>query len=324
MFNYSVILTNVGSACDRFLPKGYDRAYSTEELFERLSGIEGVKGVELIGGASVTKENVSEIKKLLEKYKYEVVSIIPDHFGKAMWGKGAFTSPDEKIRRAAVKETCDMMDAAKEIGCDLINIWNGQDGYDYPMQVDYVETYKWLVEGIRECADYNPDIKLALEYKPKEPRTHSFISNVFSTLMIINDIDRDNVGLTIDTGHALEAYESMAEAACAAMQKNKLFHFHINDNYRYWDDDMITGSIHTIEYIELFYWLKRCGYSGWISTDQYPYREDSVKAVDQSIKWIKVFEAAAERLDKKRLDSILKAQDAVASTELMRELLFGQ
>ena len=45
---------------------------------------------------------------------------------------------------------------------------------------------------------------------------------------------------------------------------------HFNDNYRLWDDDMIVGSVHTIEYLELLYWLDRVGYDGYLSMDQYP------------------------------------------------------
>lgn len=322
MFNYSVILSNVGSCCDRFLSSGYDRAYTTKELFERMSQIEGIDGVELIGGANISKDNIPEIQELLDKYNFKLTSIIPDHFGKVKWGKGAFTNPDKRIRQEAIEETCIMMDAAKELGCELINIWNGQDGYDYPLQVDYFKAYEWMVDGIKACADYNQDIKIALEYKPKEPRTHSFISNVFSTLMYVKDICCDNVGVTIDTGHALEAYESMSEAACAAMKTGKLFHMHFNDNYRYWDDDMIVGSVHTIEYIELLYWLKKGGYKGYLSMDQYPYREDSVRAVNQSVKWLKSFEKSVDRIDEKLLKQALDSQDAVTSSELMRQLLF--
>lgn len=323
MFNYSVILTNVGSCCDRFLPAGYGKHYNNAELFERVNQIKAIKGVELIGGTNITKSNVSEIKDYLHKYGLEVTSIIPDHFGESKWGKGAFLSPDKGIREAAVQETCDMMDIAAEIGCKIINIWNGQDGHDYPFQINYSQAYDWLVEGITKCADYRKDIKISLEYKPKEPRTHSAISNIFSALSYINDIDRENVGLTIDTGHSLEAYENMAEAASIAIKKNKLFHMHFNDNYRLWDDDMIVGSIHTIEYIELLYWLKKGDYTGWLSIDQYPYREDSVQAVNQSIKLLMAFEKALKRIDEKDLSDAFNRHDAVASSEIMRKLLFG-
>lgn len=118
----------------------------------------------------------------LEKYKLTPVSIIPDHFGRPIWGLGAFTHPDPDVRQAAVKETMDMVEAARFIGCDTISIWNGQDGYDYPLQANYADASKWLVEGLRECALAAPDIRFSLEYKPKEPRNHSFISNVWSAI----------------------------------------------------------------------------------------------------------------------------------------------
>lgn len=134
----------------------------------------------------------------------------------------------------------------------------------------------------------------------------------------------DNVGLTIDTGHALAGYENMAEVTCGAMRRKKLMHMHFNDNYRYWDDDMITGSIHTTEYLELFYWLKRLNYTGWLSVDQYPYRENSQLAVEQSIKWMMAFEKAVEGLDEGKVKEIFDNQDAVLSSDLMRELIFGK
>lgn len=185
MFKYSVILTNVGSASDRYMTCGYGRSYTNAELFERLSAIDHVTGVELIGGANITKENVNEIKEYLDKYNLTPTSIIPDHFGKPIWGKGAFTSFDPNVRRAAVEETCNMIDIAKDIGCPLINIWNGQDGYDYPFQVDYDRIYGDMVEGLRECAQYDRDIKISIEYKVKEPRNHSLIPNASSTLLLI-------------------------------------------------------------------------------------------------------------------------------------------
>ena len=115
----------------------------------------------------------------------------------------------------------------------------------------------------------------------------------------------------------------MAEAICAAASRGLLFHMHINDNYRLWDDDMITGSIHTIEYLEIFYWLRKMGYDGYVSVDQYPYRENSRDAVNESVQWMTALEKAADRLDPAKMDAILAKNDAVASTRYVREILFG-
>ena len=141
---YAVILGNVGSCSDRYMTGGYSEPFTVEQLFERLSTIDNVHAVEFVGGWQLTLDNRQMVKEQLEKYKLTPVSIIPDHFGRPIWGLGAFTHPDPDVRQAAVKETMDMVEAARFIGCDTISIWNGQDGYDYPLQANYADASKWL------------------------------------------------------------------------------------------------------------------------------------------------------------------------------------
>lgn len=323
MLNYSVILGNVGQCSDRYMTDGYGRPYELEELFERVASIKGVTGVELIGTWHLSDKTVGKIKDLLRQYNFKPVAIIPDHFGTKIWGKGAFTNPDASTRREAVLETNRMCELGREIGCPMISVWNGQDGYDYPLQADYIKAHKWLAEGLTQCCTDNPDMKISLEYKPKEPRNHSFLANVWTALTIIGESGMPNMGITIDVGHSLEAYEDVSEAICAAMARGRMFHFHMNDNWRLWDDDLIAGSVHTVEYIEMFYWLKKLGYDGYISTDQYPYREESRDAVEQTVLWMQAFERLADRIDDERMQAILDSNDAVKSTAYIRELLLG-
>lgn len=319
----SIILSNVGACTDRYMTGTYSKEYSLDQMFERVASIDGVSGVELVGGWHITPDNVNYIKDKLCEYRLTPVSIIPDHFGTPIWGKGAFTAPDAKVRKAAIKETINMIKAAREIGCTTISIWNGQDGYDYPMQANYIDAGKWLVEGIAECAEFAKDMRISLEYKPKEPRNHCFMANVWSSILFAQETHKNNVGVTIDVGHAFMAYENVSDAICAAAIRGKLFHMHINDNYTHWDDDMMVGSIHTIEYIEMFYWLKKLDYKNFISVDQYPYREESRDAAEQSIKWMFALKKAADKIDDKKMQEILSRNDAVASTNYMREIIFG-
>lgn len=323
MLQYSVILGNVGQCSDRYMTSGYGQKFEIKELFERVASIEGVTGVEYIGNWHVSDKTIGLLCDLRKQYNFKSVAIIPDHFGSKIWAKGAFTSPDPEVRKAAVKETLHTAELGRELECPMMSIWNGQDGYDYPLQADYVNAHKWLADGIAECADAMPDIKFSLEYKPKEPRNHSFLANVWTTIALIGELKKDNVGVTIDVGHSLEAYENVSEAICAAMTRGRMFHFHMNDNWRLWDDDMICGSVHTVEFIEMFYWLKKLNYTGYISTDQYPYRENSRDAVEQTVKWMQTFEKVANGLDMARMQKILDENDAVKSTEYMRESMFG-
>jgi len=294
-------------------------------MFDRVKSVDHVTGVELVGNWHITSQNVDFIRENLERTQLKLAAIIPDHFGKKEWGKGAFSSKNPEVRRSAVAHTKEMMDIAAELGCDLVSLWPGQDGYDYLFQGDYIEERGWMEEGIRECCRYRKDIRIALEYKIKEPRTHSYIGTAAQSLLMVHEIGEPNCGVTIDFGHALEGYENVAESV-AMLKKygDKLYHIHMNDNYRYWDDDMIVGSVHTLEYIEFLYWLRRTGYQGWLSMDQYPYREDGRDASSESIEWLIAFETIVDRIKEEDIQKLFEKGNANEVSRYLRNCLFSK
>jgi xylose isomerase len=284
-----------------------------------------LQGVELVGSWHITEDNVEEIRRYFERYHLRVASVIPDHFGTAEWGRGSFSSKDPAIRKRAVQTTKAMMDIAADLGGDTVSLWPGQDGFDYSFQSDYLTERGWINDGIRECALHRSDIRIALEYKPKEPRTHSYINTVGTALLIVQAVGLPNVGVTVDVGHSLNAYENPADAiAMLKMHNDRLFHLHLNDNYRHWDDDMIVGSVHTIEYLELLYWLRRTGYHGWYSMDLYPYREVGAKAVAESIAWIEGLVQILEQLGEAEIERVIGSGDATEASALMRRAITGR
>jgi xylose isomerase len=320
---YSIILGNLGNTCDRFLSSGYKDQPPMETMIRQAAAISGVKAVELVGTWDITPENVDAVGDLLSKYELACSSIIPDHFSQKRWGKGAFTSKDPVIREQALAETLSAADMARKLRCPLINLWPGQDGYDYVFQADYRQARGWLIEAVRKAATAYPDLKFALEYKLKEPRTHSFLGRCADTLLVARETGCDNVGVTIDTGHALAAYENLAESVMLLHSfGNKLFHLHFNDNYRSWDDDMIVGSVHFVEYIEMLFWLKEIGYDGWYSMDQYPYREDGQGALRGSVEFLQGVELMLDNTAMLELRAIVAGGDPVESTAWVRSRLF--
>jgi hypothetical protein len=94
---------------------------------------------------------------------------------------------------------------------------------------------------------------------------------------------------------------------------------HFNDNYTTTDDDMIVGSVHSVCYLETLYWLERCGYTGWLSMDQYPYREDAAGAIGESILWLRQFEVVLEQ-NRDLIDNLLREQDAIATSRFLRSI----
>jgi xylose isomerase len=315
---YAIILGNLGNTCDRFLSSGYKDQPSKETMIRQASEIPGVTGVEMVGTWDITPQNADQMGELLYKYGLTCASILPDHFSQKRWGKGAFTSLDPAIRQQALDETIIAADLARKFGCSLVNLWPGQDGYDYPLQANYAKAREWIVSAIRTAAKAYPDIHFALEYKPKEPRTHSYMARAADTLLLAQEIGLPNVGVTIDTGHSLVAGENLAEAAALLMKYGKLFHMHFNDNYRFWDDDMIVGSVHLVEFIELLFWLKEFGYSGWYSMDQYPYREDAQGALRNSVEFLQGIEALLTDSAMEEIRALTEHGDAVKSTAWVR------
>ena len=87
---------------------------------------------------------------------------------------------------------------------------------------------------------------------------------------------------------------------------------------------MVPGSVHTLEWVEFFYWLERTGYDGWYSLDIFAYREkDKVAVARESLAWLETFAKAAERIDDQEAEAIYATGDAMAAQAMLRRALFG-
>jgi sugar phosphate isomerase/epimerase len=290
-------------------------------MLRQAAAIPHVKGIELVGTWDVTPENARELKGVLEELGLQTVSIIPDLFADKTYWKGSYSSKDAGVRQKAIDYTCRMADAAGLLNCETLNIWPGQDGYDYLLTGEYDREREWMCSAIRFLAETYPQLRFALEYKPKEPRTHSYLARMADTLLLAQETGCANVGVTIDTGHSCVAGEVVAEAVVLAQRAgNRLFHMHFNDNFGSWDDDMIVGSVHSVAYVEMLYWLDRCGYAGWLSMDQYPYREDAAGAISESIQWLVKFDKL-QCDNKAKIDRLLQLGDPVETSKFLRDIL---
>jgi sugar phosphate isomerase/epimerase len=318
---YSVILGNLGNTRDRFC-NGYKENPDSYGMLRRAAKIPHVEGIELVGTWDIRPDNVKQMKKALANAGLKCVSIIPDLFADKRFWKGSYSAPEAKVRKYSIDYTRQMCDIAIDMGCDTLNIWPGQDGYDYLLCADYERARAWFCEAVTVLAQEYPKLRFALEYKPKEPRTHSYLARMADTLLMAQETGCTNVGVTIDTGHAFVAGEDVGEAIVLAKRAgNRLFHMHFNDNHASWDDDMIAGTVHSVCYVEMLYWLDRCGYKGWLSMDQYPYREDAADAIGESILWLRHFDRLQLKY-RKEIDKLIIANDAVATSRFLRRM-FG-
>ena len=311
-----------GSTADRYVLSGYKEEVPIDQMIKTAATVPGLKGLELVETWHINQDNADEVLKLLSDNGLQLSMMIPDLWASGKWGMGSLTANDEKIRQDAVDTIKRAMDMAAQTGCNLVDVWLGQDGYDYPFQADYLKAWDRMVEGLRECADHNKDVIVGMEYKIREPRTHCYIGTIGKNIMLFDAIKRDNLGIVLDVGHSLEGYESMAESA--ALSKyfgDRLTYLHLNDNWRIWDDDMMVGSVHTIELLELLFWLEKIGFDGWYSLDIFPYRDDAVGVATESFNWIHDLRACIADAGMQKFEEVIAAGDQAKAAKLIREAM---
>ena len=321
MVRFGVITGSMGKVGDRYSLGGYKEDMPLEKKLEGFKKIKHLSGVE-ISQDEIKDTPVKDVKDLFNSYGLTISAIGIDLTSHPMWKFGSITSKDAKLRKEAIDRLKRMMDFCCAVETGLVNIWLGQDGFDYPFQVDYAKQWEYALEALRACADYNPAMQVAIEPKPREPRNRSFIDSTTTALLLVQDADRKNVGVTLDVGHILQEGKNIAQSIAYAHAHGKLFNLHINDNYSAWDDDMIVGSVHHIEFIEMFYTMRKIGYDKWVAVDIFPYREDSMRAADESIQYMHKFNELVDIIGIAELDKCIAGDDVTATIKLIREKIF--
>jgi xylose isomerase len=311
-----------GRFVDRFATDGYGPVVTMPDAIRIAASVEGIVSVDLnypFWGPDVSLEAV---RGALDETGLRAQAITPEIYSRE-FRCGAFTNPDPKVRQRALDLIARATDVGKELGIDYMKIWPGQDGFDYPLQADPRRLWELSVEGMQKVAGRCPELPFAIEYKPKEPRTHMFFSDAARTLLAIEDIGLDNVGVLIDFGHSLYGGESPAAAAELCVNRGRLIDIDLNDNFRSWDDDMAVGSVHLIETLEFLLALKRAGWDKPWKLDQFPFREDPAEAARSSIRMLSALLGLADRIDAGALAAARERQDALGAQKLVYDLLFG-
>jgi xylose isomerase len=292
-----------------------------EEMLAMARKVDGLDGLELVGNWHINDQNIGKVTKLFRDNGFAIPMIVPDLWTQAKWGRGSLAAADAATRREAVAEVEKCMDWAAEAGCPYVDVWPGQDGFEYAFQADYTEAWKWMRDGVAECAAHSKKVKVLVEYKLREPRGHCFLSSAAKTILLLQGIE--NAGCLLDVGHSLAAGESMAEAAALLADHGLLDYIHLNDNTRSWDDDMIFASVHAAEHLELAYWLMRSGYAGWLTLDIFPYREEKIPAASESFAWVRAMMERIEARGLAEIAEIVRRGEGTDSVRLVRELLMG-
>jgi len=310
-----------GQFIDRYATDAYGPPTDTLKMIDKAGEVEGLVALDI--NVPFEREiTVDQVKEALDRNNIRCQAITPHSYTRK-YRKGGLTNPDPAVRRECIDMYKWAVPIAKELGAKYVKFWPGQDGYDYPLQADYEQLWQMSVDGVREVAEAFPEMQFAIEYKFKEPRTHMFFCNAATTLHAIEDMGVPNVGIVMDLGHSLFARETPSEALLLAKRKDRLTSVEVNDNWREWDDDLAVGSVHLIETLEFLYYLRKIGWEEVILLDQFPFREDPVRAASESIETFRKLDAKLEDLDIAALKAAQEKQDALAAQRLALDLFLS-
>ena len=319
---YGAGIWHFATYVDRYATDGYGTPRSVIEAIDLAGQVADLSVVDINYPFFGGEFSNAQIKTALDRNKLGVIGITPEIYTRE-FAKGAFTNPDAGVRRRAHELITEACDVVRFFGADYVKLWPGQDGWDYPFQVDHGTLWKHSLDGVGQLASENPDLKFVIEYKPREPRVHMSFDSLASTLLGIEKIGLPNVGILLDFGHALFGGESAADSAQMAIDYGRLFGMDVNDNYRSWDDDLVAGSLHPIELFEFFHVLRKNKWEGVWQLDQFPFREDSVATATHAIDFLKAVDRGLDALDVEALQAAQAKHDAIGALRIAQKALFG-
>jgi len=309
---------------DRFLPDSGQPNPTLEERIADAASIAGITGLELVYPWHVTPDNVGEVKAALAQHGLVVVGVAASISGEPCFIGGSLTADDPAVRQKAIDRVKTALDLAAELGAGLVALWPGRDGFDYPFQVDYDIVWGRMVDALRDITAHRPDVRIGIEYKLKEPRRHILVSSAAKTLVLIAEVGASNLGVLLDTGHALIAQENLAETVATLSRAGKLFHVHLNDCTRFWDDDMLVGSALFLETLELLYWLDRTGYTGWISFDVHHILDDAKRLTAESLGFVKGLIGVLDRIGREAVEAAISSHRVTGIMALVNAEMFAR
>jgi xylose isomerase len=327
----TVAIGAFGPLVTRFVPEGYRPELAEESAPARVGRVveaigDIIDGIELYYPYGVNEETVETVRSAAGDHDVYAVAIA--HHPDPLFARGALSSPDDHVREKALARTRAGIDVAASFGARVI-VWPGVDGFNYPFQTAYRESWSRLLDALVEAAELcrTHDLELLLEPKGSEPAMKIHLRDAPMALHVVSRLRAeglDNVRVNMDWQNVILRGDSLAETASLLALENALGHQHASAGWGANDDKNIVGSTFFMQTLELAVVLGELGYGNQgerLGFDLYPYTEDAAAAVRQSVRQWEFIEGVAARIDLSRLQEARSQKDAVAAFDAVYDAL---
>ena len=319
MLKMAIITGFLSQTRDRF--HEYNTPLDLDAKFELLAGIDGYDGVEIVYPYEVKDPQAT--RNVLDKYGLKTAAVNVNVKAEPEFRNGGLTSTDPDIRAKAVTFIKEAKDFAAALGADKVTCCPLGDGYEFSFQYDYAAAWKHLVETLGEAGDYNRDVPLFIEYKPSETRGRCFVDTAAKALCLLNDIQSDAMGVTLDFGHSMYGNENPAEAVALLAESRYRYYVHVNDNDGKWDWDYFCGTKHFLEYVEFLYYLKKYEYTDYLTSDTSPTRWDIRGTFEANSRLSNKIWNLLDKIDVNALEELIERGDYLETWKFIEQNIFS-
>jgi xylose isomerase len=312
----AILTLFMGQTRNRFLQ--YQTSRGIAEILDMAGRTEGCEGVEMRYPGDLA--DVPLVKEALDRNHLGIAAVNFASVRGDRWLRGAWSSTNPRERREAVDDFKRCIDLAVDLGAPRITNCPLNDGIDYCFELDYARAYDSAIECYAEIADHNPDFQICIEYKISEPRMRSLLGTAGETAAFCQLVNRDNLGVTLDVGHALFANENASQSAALLARARRLFYVHLNDNDGRADWDLLPGAVHTWEMVEFFYTLRALGYDDWFTFDIVPKEQDPIEFFATAARLTRKLEDMSRRIDRQQMAALQVDKNAARTLEYLHSL----
>ena len=319
MIKMAIITGFLGQTKDRF--HLYNKPKTLAEKFALMATIRGYDGVEIVYPYEVN--DAAFTRALLRKHRLKVAAVNVNVKAEPEFLNGGLTSTKKAVRQKAIRFVKESKDFAAAVGADKVTCCPLGDGFEFAFQCDYRKMWTYLVDAFGEGGSHRPEIPLYVEYKPSETRGKCFVDSAAKALCLLHDIGLANMGVTLDFGHSVYGGEQPAEAVALVAASPHRLYVHINDNDGKWDWDYFCGTKHFLEYVEFLYWLKKCGYADYLTSDTSPTRWDVRGTFEANSRLTNRIWSMLDRIDDKAFSRLIAGDDYLKTWKFIEREFLG-
>ena len=136
-------------------------------------------------------------------------------------------------------------------------------------------------------------------------------------MLFRSEIDRPNIGATLDYCHMLMKHDNPAYGADILGSRGRLFGVHLNDGYGRFDDGLMVGTVTLPQTLEFLYYVKKHGFDHAVYFDTFPKRERAAAECAANVAMVRRIDETIDRLGLDRIQAAVDANDGVGVSRLV-------